>query len=182
MSRGARDSGRAAVLAADSGRRIARGVPEQRARIQGTSGRGCPETVADRKYGRIYQVAVFAGVLGLAASAFSRARFSSHSAFFLARRSRLRRLVRGSCGLPIVGGCLAEVFGAVPTISPAKASGRALTTPARQVLVVARLWRAPERSVLPVRRARRSRALPHRSAPKTKPKPEIGGRVCPRST
>src|SRR5450755_4542213 len=114
MSRGARDSGRAAVLAADSGRRIARGVPEQRARIQGTSGRGRPETVADRKYGRIYQVAVFAGVLGLAASAFSRARFSSHSAFFLARRSRLRRAVRGSGGLPMLVALFSRGFLACP--------------------------------------------------------------------
>src|ERR1700753_2304794 len=48
------------------------------------------------------QVAVFAGAFGFAASAFSRARFSSHSAFFLARRSRLRRAVRGSCGLSLV--------------------------------------------------------------------------------
>lgn len=95
------------------GRKLANGFPEKRARIWGTFREGYPKNLSGRENGQSPQVAVLAGVLGAAACAFSWARFSSHSAFFLARRSRLRRAVRGSCGLPIVRGCLAEVFGRV---------------------------------------------------------------------
>ena len=86
---------------------------------------GRPKEQSGRKDGRTDQVAVLAGVLGAAACAFSWARFSSHSAFFLARRSRLRRAVRGSCGLPIVGGCLAEVFRCVALKSSRRPRKRA---------------------------------------------------------
>ncbi len=121
MSRGSRRSGPSHALVSvyeRFGRMLANGIPEKESSDLGRDQAGSGGTAAApqnqsrpvSKAGQTDQVAVLAGVFGAAACAFSWARFSSHSAFFLARRSRLRRAVRGSCGLPIVGGCLAEVF------------------------------------------------------------------------
>ena len=55
------------------------------------------------------QVAVFGGAFGLAASAFSFARFCSHCSFLMARLRRCLRRVRGSCGVPMVGRVLPQV-------------------------------------------------------------------------
>ena len=54
------------------------------------------------EFGKEYDSLCDMVAFGLAASAFSAARFWSQRAFFLGARSRLRREVRGSCGLPMV--------------------------------------------------------------------------------
>jgi len=166
MSRGAEQSGRAACklsgISSSTATVDARPLTaslRKRARIWGTRTRGrewCPKNQIAPPFRRTgaTQVAVLAGVLGAAACAFSWARFSSHSAFFLARRSRLRRAVRGSCGLPIVGGCLAEVFGCVALISHrlqraragarARARKSARLAPGRPALAHAGGWEAAQ--------------------------------------
>jgi len=67
-----------------------------------TSGLAAPRRVLG------LQVAVFGGAFGLAASAFSFARFCSHCSFLMARLRRCLRRVRGSCGVPMVGRVLPQ--------------------------------------------------------------------------
>src|SRR6187551_807693 len=149
MSRGGRQSGPLrghCSVYERFGRRLANGgIPEKESSDLGHFSGGAPKTcrTGERDAGPWLQVAVLAGVLGAAACAFSWARFSSHSAFFLARRSRLRRAVRGSCGLPMVGGCLAELLCRVALKSSGSRRKRAVP-----VLVpeIGRLFPIPDRT------------------------------------
>jgi len=148
MSRGGRQSGPLRCHCSvyeRFGRRLANGIPEKESSDLGHFSGGAPKTcrTGERDAGPWLQVAVLAGVLGAAACAFSWARFSSHSAFFLARRSRLRRAVRGSCGLPMVGGCLAELLCRVALKSSGSRRKRAVPVPVPEI---GRLFPIPDRT------------------------------------